>query len=85
MQIEVRVTPRSSKAKAEYRDSTLNIWVSAAPTDGQANDAVRRFLADLVGVAPSKVELIRGDKSRVKVFKVEGDEAAILAKLATLL
>ena len=84
MQIEVRVTPRSSIQKAQYRDSILHIWVMASPTDGQANDSVRRFLADLLGVSQSKVDLIRGDKSRNKIFRVDGDEPTLRAALERL-
>ncbi len=84
MQIQVRVTPRSSRMKAEYRDSVLYVWVMAAPTDGQANEAVRRYLADLLDLPPSRIELVRGQASRQKVFAIEAEESVILARLAQL-
>lgn len=84
MQIDVRVTPRSSRSKAEFRDSTLHVWVMAAPTDGQANESVRRLIADVFEVPVSRVVLVRGDKNRNKVFRIDSDEAALLAKIETL-
>ena len=81
MQIEVRVTPRSSKNKIEISSMGVKMWVMAAPTDGQANEAARRMLADRLRVAPSRIELIRGETSRIKVFRVEGNEEDLNERL----
>jgi uncharacterized protein YggU (UPF0235/DUF167 family) len=51
---------------------SVRIWVTAAPTDGMANDAVCRLLAERVGVPPSSVSVRRGHKGRDKVLAVEG-------------
>jgi len=51
---------------------SIKVWTTAAPTDGQANEAVRRLLAKALGLAPSRLSLVRGDSSRSKVFEVEG-------------
>lgn len=51
--------------------------------DGEANAAARELLADVLGVAKSRVELHSGAKSRRKVFRVEGlDPAAMIAAIA---
>jgi uncharacterized protein YggU (UPF0235/DUF167 family) len=57
--------------------------VTAPPVDGRANDALRRLIADRAGVAPSRVTVVRGEKSREKVVRVEGlDEAVLHERLA---
>lgn len=71
-EITVRVTPRSSRNKLEATAEGIKVWVTAAPTDGQANEAVTKLLAKTLGIAPSKVVLKRGDTSRVKTFALEG-------------
>lgn len=46
--------------------------MTAAPTDGQANDAVEKAVANALGVAKSRVAILRGDKSRDKTLGVDG-------------
>lgn len=70
--LEVRVTPRSSRDRVDLDGFSIKVWTTAAPTDGQANEAVRRLLAKALGLAPSRLSLVRGDSSRSKVFEVEG-------------
>jgi uncharacterized protein YggU (UPF0235/DUF167 family) len=54
------------------------VRVTAPPVDGRANDALRRLIARRAGVAPSRVTLVRGEKSREKTLSVEGVDAATL-------
>ncbi len=73
--LRVRVTPRSSRSRLERKDDgTLQAWVHAAPHDGEANEAVRRLLAERLGVSPSSLRLVAGAASREKTFEVEGLE-----------
>jgi uncharacterized protein YggU (UPF0235/DUF167 family) len=81
--VRVRVTPRSSRTKVEVGDDGLQVWVTAAPTDGQANEAVCRLIAKALSVAPSRVFVVRGETSRHQTLRVEGLEwEEIRAKLA---
>jgi uncharacterized protein len=54
------------------------VRVTAPPVEGRANDALRRLVARRAGVAPSRVTLVRGEKSREKTLAVEGIDAATL-------
>ena len=63
----------------------LAVKVSAAPSDGAANDAVIRTVARALDVAPRKVAIVSGDTSRVKQLRVEGDAAALAARLQALI
>jgi hypothetical protein len=58
----------------------LRARVSAPPVDGKANKALCRLIAKRVGVASSRVSVVRGEKSRDKVVRVEGVDAAALEK-----
>lgn len=63
-------------------DGVLQARVSAPPVDGKANQALCRLVAKKVGVAPSRVSVVRGEKSRRKVLHVEGiDEASLKERL----
>jgi uncharacterized protein YggU (UPF0235/DUF167 family) len=71
-ELSVRVTPRSSRNKVEVADGQVRVWVTASPTDGQANEAVCQLVAKAVRLPPSRVRVHRGHASREKVLALEG-------------
>jgi uncharacterized protein len=71
--VALRVQPRSRKNEiAGERAGALLVRVTAPPVDGRANDAVCRLIAKRLGVAPSRVSILRGDSSPDKLVEVEG-------------
>ena len=77
----MRVTPRSSSNRIQITDDgNVKIWVTASPTDGQANLAVCEFLAKKLGLPKTAVSIVRGDASRDKLVAAEGrtNDAALL-------
>lgn len=77
--IEVRLRPRGSKDELiGTRDGVLRAKVTAPPVDGRANKALCKLIAKRVGVAPSRVSVVRGEKSREKVVRVEGIDSVAL-------
>jgi uncharacterized protein (TIGR00251 family) len=83
-QIEVRLRPRGHRDELEgVRDGVLQARVTAAPVDGRANRALCKLIAKRLGVAPSRVRVVRGERSRVKLVRVEGlDGEALRAALS---
>ena len=81
--IDVHLRPRASRPGAGgVRDGALELRVCAPPVEGEANAAARELLAELLGVSRARVALHGGEKSRRKVFRVEGlDPASVLARL----
>ena len=73
--LQVQVTP---KAKSERIKRVLSadgtdlyrIYVTAAPEDGKANEAVIKLLSKALGIAKSNLSIIRGHTSRHKVIKI---------------
>jgi hypothetical protein len=81
-EVSVRVTPRSSRNKIEVTDGAVKVWVTASPTDGQANEAVCALVAKSLGIAPSRVTVSRGHTSREKVLAINGlSEAEVADRL----
>lgn len=72
------VVPVSAKPRARRdaivgaRHGALVVETTEAPEQGAANEAIRRLLADALGVARMRVELSAGAASRRKRFKVAG-------------
>ena len=85
--IHCRLTPKGGRdaiegvATLSDGQSVLLARVRSAPEDGKANGALCALLADHLCVAPSRVKLTAGAKSRVKQLTVEGDAAEIVARL----
>lgn len=61
------------------RGGIVQAKVSAPPVEGKANKALCRLIAKRVGVAPSRVSVVRGEKSRDKLVQVEGVDPETLA------
>lgn len=74
VRITLRVSPgaKKSEIKGLYGERAIKLSVASAPEKGRANTEVERLLAEIVGVAPSEVEVVRGASGRDKVALVRG-------------
>ncbi len=70
-EIAVRVTPKAARNAVEQAGEGLRVYVTVVPEDGKANKAVVRLLASALGVARSRLQLVRGASARDKVFRLE--------------
>src|SRR5437870_464115 len=74
--IEVRVRPRASRSRVlGERDGVLDVAIAAPPVDGAANRALVALLAATLGVAKSRVCVLRGESGRNKLIEVVGVSA----------
>jgi uncharacterized protein YggU (UPF0235/DUF167 family) len=63
-------------------DGTIKAWVTAAPTDNQANEALCELLGKRLGIAKSNIDIISGATSRHKHLSISNiDQATAMAKL----
>lgn len=69
--IAVRVTPSARQPGIEVRDGQILIRVSEPPEAGRATEAARAALARALGVARSRLTLLRGATSREKLFRLD--------------
>jgi uncharacterized protein len=88
--IHARVTPKASadavlgvERLADGR--VLKIKVRAVPDKGEANTAVVALLAKWLSEPKARLKVASGSKSRLKQIHVEGEAAALMAKLAARL
>lgn len=69
----VRVVPGSQQdAVAGLHGDALRIRLKAPPVEGKANQALRAFLAEQLGVPVDAVEILAGHASRRKIVRVSG-------------
>ena len=77
----VRLTPRASQNEiVGPRGNALVVKVTAPPADDRANEALRKLLAKTVGIPPGRVKIVRGQKGREKLLRLEGVRAAEAAE-----
>lgn len=81
----VRLTPKGGRDRvdgwAEGPDGKryLKARVSAPPEDGKANEALLRLLAKVLGIGKTKLQIVSGAASRVKMIEAEGDPSRLAA------
>lgn len=83
--IRVHVQPGAARSGvAGEHDGCLKLRIAAPPIEGRANDALRAFLAERLGLPRSAVSIERGDASRRKQVRVAADcdADALAARLA---
>jgi len=79
--LEVRVTPKAGRDRVlGVRNHVLCVAVHAPPEKGKANQALLRFLAKILGVSRSSLDLLSGDTSRNKRIGIAGLEPREVAR-----
>lgn len=68
--LALRVTPGARSESMEITDGRVLVKVRTKPEDGKANAAVLALLATALGLAPSRLELLRGATGRDKLVRI---------------
>jgi uncharacterized protein (TIGR00251 family) len=71
--LTVKVHPRARRSALSGRlGDAWKLALAAPPVDGKANDECVRFFAEFAGVPRSRVRIVVGLTSRLKVVEIEG-------------
>jgi uncharacterized protein len=71
--LRVHVIPNAKKTEfAGFREGELLLRLNAPPVDGKANKAAVEFVSRYFAVPRSGVLLVRGERSRHKIFEIVG-------------
>jgi uncharacterized protein (TIGR00251 family) len=80
--LTVKVHPRArSTALTGRLGDAWKLALAAPPVDGKANEECLRFFAELARVPKSRVRIVSGATSRIKVVEVDGVSQEELEKL----
>ena len=80
-ELKVRVIPNARKNElGGYREGELVVRLNAPDIEGKANKAAVEFVSQFLGVARSAVLLVRGERSRHKIFQIVGLERSDLER-----
>jgi len=69
--VDVLVKPGSKHPGVSEEEGVLVVRVRERAIEGAANDACARALAAFFAIAPSRVRLVRGSRSRRKRFEMD--------------
>ncbi|MBL8029840.1 MAG: DUF167 domain-containing protein [Candidatus Doudnabacteria bacterium] len=70
MKITVEVRANAKETKVEQTAKGLKVYVRQQPLEGRANDAVTKALAEFFKTKAYNIILLRGVKSKQKVFEI---------------
>jgi uncharacterized protein (TIGR00251 family) len=71
--VTIKVHPRAKRSAVAGRfGDAWKVDLAAPPVDGKANDECLRFFAELAGVPRSRVRIVTGATSRMKVVEIDG-------------
>jgi len=75
--LTVRVTPRARKSEFAglMEDGTIRVRIKEPPVEGKANQALIAFLAKVLGVRKSRIEIVAGESGLDKIVAVESMSA----------
>ena len=80
-QLLVRVIPNAKKNEfSGYRAGELVLRLNAPAIEGKANKVAVQFVSEFFGVPKSSVLLVRGERSRHKIFQIVGLESSDLER-----
>ncbi len=78
--ITVRITPRASRNEISeiLDDGTIKIRLTAQKSDDRVNGALIQFLANVLGVNPSQVEVVAGSTGVDKLVTITDMDTGVV-------
>ncbi|MEZ4744198.1 MAG: DUF167 domain-containing protein [Bdellovibrionota bacterium] len=88
LRLNLQVQANASKTEfTQVFDQSLKLRVASPPVEGAANKMIIQFLAKVLDVKKSQLEIIQGMQSKVKVVAIRGEcsKEEIIARLQAIL
>jgi len=80
--LTLHIQPGAKKTEvAGLHGEALKIRLAAPPVDGMANEALVKFLAEMLGLPKSAVSLKSGQRSRRKVLEISSADSSVFTTL----
>jgi len=76
--IHIKIIPNAKNNEIVGKEG--NAWkirINAPPIEGRANEALVKFLAEILDVAPSLIEIVKGGSSKNKTIKIPLSESEV--------
>lgn len=73
-EIQFLAKPNSKKSYLKIKEGTLICSIQEKPVDGEANAGFIAYFADVLDVAKSNIEIVRGIKGKSKAIQIAMSE-----------
>ncbi len=74
MRLSVKVKPNAKTSLVKtLEDNVLEVYVNAPAKDGKANDRLLEILSEHFKKPKSKIKLLKGQSSKIKLLEIEDD------------
>ena len=81
MLIYLKIKPNQRFDKVEKVGNEWQIRLKAPAVDGKANEHLIEYLSEILNLPKSKINLKKGQTSRIKCLEITADEKTVLASL----
>ena len=82
--LRVLVKPGSKQQNFSKDENELTVYLKASPIKGRANKELISFLAEILKLKKSNIELIKGHKSREKVVSITNSSIEYVSEVLNL-
>lgn len=81
--VHVQLNARTNGVAGAYGDA-LKIRIAAPAVDSKANDALRKFIAALLGLPPGMVVLMKGNHGRRKILQIRNATEDLITRVEAM-
>ena len=68
---KIKVVANSKVNLIDFCDEYIKVKITARAVEGKANKAIIEFLADELSVPKSKISILTGEKSSLKIIQIK--------------
>ncbi len=78
MIIFVEAKPNAKKNQIKViSNNRLKVFVNAPPVDGKANEAIIKYLSEVLNISKSKIKLLKGETNKFKKIEISVTETEL--------
>ncbi len=86
IKFSIQVIPKSSKNFMSItEEGSIKLKIVTPPVEGKANETCIKYIAGILRVPKSRVQISSGTKSKLKIIEVQGDPDILHDMLITFL
>lgn len=71
IKFRIKVVAGSKINQAEFLEDYIKIKIKQRAVEGKANKAIIEYLSEILGIAKTKIEIVSGQTSSLKIIEVD--------------
>lgn len=70
LKFQIRVVANSKNNLLDFSNEYIKLKIMARAIEGKANKAIIEYLSDVLGYPKSKISIVNGEKSSIKLIQI---------------